>query len=114
MKQRNKGKKALSFGASMQYGALLLFAGQLVVPFSAFAEGSRDLYPANVSSAGYRHWLNARNTTSAAAFDPFPNRGIMRVYAKAGETIYLGSSVIGLKETDIGSVTLRGPDGRYL
>ncbi len=88
----------------------------LSLPKIIFAEGSKDLYPVNNPSLpGYRSFLMARPfNANFGAFDPYKNPGIMRVYARAGETIYLGSSVLGKQVTTadpIGSIVLRNPSG---
>lgn len=69
---------------------LLSFAFSL----SLYAEGSKDLYPQG--GLGYRAFLMARgNTKASQPFDPFPSYGVHKVYAKAGEFIYTGSSNVG-------------------
>ena len=63
----------------------------------AFADGSKDLYPAG--SAGKRAALVSANGYTANGVNapswPFVNRGTIKVYVKNGETIYLGSSAQG-------------------
>jgi hypothetical protein len=94
---------------------VLCMALGLVLPIDLLAEGSKDLYPRDVNtSIGYRSYLNSRPTgTDAAPFDPYPNPGIHKVFAKAGETIYMGSSVVGrsYQGSTTGSIILRNPSG---
>lgn len=54
------------------------------------AEGSRDLFPK--SAKGDRAYL--LSSTTEGNFNPFATPGTVKVYVKAGETVYLGSSVI--------------------
>ncbi|BAV04820.1 thrombospondin type 3 repeat family [Filimonas lacunae] len=68
------------------------------------AEGSKDMYPSGAS--GYRAYLNS--TTMASATNPFPTAGTMKVYVKAGESIYVGSSAQGVGN---GTINLRAPNG---
>jgi gliding motility-associated-like protein/uncharacterized repeat protein (TIGR01451 family) len=76
---------------------LLFFAPQFVL-----AEGSKELN----SNGGFRaHLYSSKDST--ASF-PFPTMGTMKVYVKAGETIYLGSSAQGVAS---GTINLRAPDG---
>jgi hypothetical protein len=61
-----------------------------------FADGSKDLYPGPPATpAGYRSYLMT-TSSAAAAFNPYPNAGIHKVYVKKDETIYAGSSMVGL------------------
>lgn len=68
----------------------------------AKAEGSRELS----SNGGYRAYL--LSSTNANQSYPFPTPGTMKVYAKAGETINVGSSAQGIFT---GTINLRAPDG---
>ena len=67
-----------------------------------FAEGSKELN----ANGGYRAFLFS-STVGNASF-PFPTPGTMKVYVKAGETIYVGSSAQG---DSLGTINLRAPDG---
>jgi len=74
-----------------------------------FAEGSKDLYPTNVS--GNRSFLISRGK-EGDAFNPFPTYGRTYVYVKAGETIHVGSSVLGLgTSSSYGKIVLYSPNG---
>jgi len=74
----------------------------LSVPITIFAEGSKELS----SNGGNRAFLLS-STISNLSF-PFPTLGTMKVYVKAGETIYVGSSAQGMGS---GTINLRAPDG---
>jgi hypothetical protein len=80
-----------------------------------FAEGSRDLYPSGAS--GYRSYLMSRGVGNSDNFDPFSNSGVIRVYAKAGEVIYAGSSIVGKRfnsNATKGNIIITSPTGvRY-
>jgi len=78
-------------------GLLLLFS-----PINTFADGSRELS----TNGGYRAYLFS--STSGNSSFPFPTLGTMKVYVKAGETIYAGSSAQGIRS---GTINLRAPDG---
>ncbi|MFI5137060.1 MAG: gliding motility-associated C-terminal domain-containing protein [Sphingobacteriales bacterium] len=69
---------------------------------SVFAEGSKEI----AASGGYRAYLFS-STQGNSSF-PFPTLGTMKVYAKAGETIYVGSSAQGM---GAGTINFRAPDG---
>jgi len=89
---------------------LLLFTLYIFI-FSSFAEGSVNLYPNGCT--GKRAYLLCRNpsTDDPAQFNVFPTQGTVKVYAKAGETLYVGSSVQGRKISTTGTVNLRSPNG---
>lgn len=74
----------------------------LVCAANSFADGSREL----TTNGGYRAFLFS-SATSNSSF-PFPTLGTMKVYVKAGETIYVGSSAQGIRS---GTINLRAPDG---
>jgi gliding motility-associated-like protein/uncharacterized repeat protein (TIGR01451 family) len=74
----------------------------LLLGKAVFAEGSKEIN----ASGGNRAYLLS-GTTSSASF-PFPTMGTMKVYVKAGESIYLGSSAQGIST---GTINLRAPDG---
>ncbi len=63
----------------------------LALPFcmSAFAEGSRTLYPSTYNAAGSRGVLDASNATNFAGVAA--GNQFLYVYARAGENILLGS-----------------------
>lgn len=80
------------------YGlAIFLLAAQ-----SLFAEGSKELN----ANGGSRAFLVSSNAANASFL--FPTLGTMKVYVKAGETIYAGSSVQG---NGFGTINLRAPNG---
>lgn len=70
----------------------------------SYAEGSKDLYPSGAS--GYRAYVNS--TTASSSTNPFPTLGTVKVYVKAGETIYVGSSAQAVGN---GTINLRAPNG---
>lgn len=70
--------------------------------FNLYAEGSKELS----ANGGYRAYLFS-GIASTPSF-PFPTLGTMKVYVKAGETIYTGSSAQGFGS---GTINLRAPDG---
>ncbi|MET3877784.1 gliding motility-associated-like protein/uncharacterized repeat protein (TIGR01451 family) [Chitinophaga sp. OAE865] len=67
------------------------------------AEGSKDL----VSRGGTRAFLASGPTLDTKSY-PFRYSGTVKVYAKAGEKIYMGSSAQGLGN---GTIVWRAPDG---
>jgi len=86
------------------YGLLLAFILFFIlcgVP-ECFAEGSKEL----TANGGNRAYLYSSNTANASY--PYPTLGTVKVYAKVGETIYIGSSAQGI---GAGTINLRGPDG---
>ncbi len=85
---------------------LLSMLFMFTVVFSVYAEGSKDLYPSG--AAGLRAYLQSRARNLNVIFDIFPTVGTMKVYAKVGETIYVGSSAQGLGS---GTINLRTPNG---
>ena len=70
------------------------------------AEGSKEIN----SHGGYRAFLVSSLTSSSvsALSFPFPTQGTVKVYAKAGEVINVGSSAQGF---GFGTINLRAPDG---
>lgn len=68
----------------------------------SFADGSKELS----ANGGYRAYL-VSSTIPNLSF-PFPTTGTMKVYVKAGETIYVGSSAQGIGK---GTINLTAPDG---
>jgi gliding motility-associated-like protein/uncharacterized repeat protein (TIGR01451 family) len=69
----------------------------------AFAEGSKELS----ANGGSRAFMVSGTTANAPAF-LYPTNGTMKVYAKAGEVINVGSSVQGV---GAGTMNLRAPNG---
>ncbi|MCU0443034.1 MAG: hypothetical protein MUE96_11600 [Bacteroidia bacterium] len=70
----------------------------------AFADGSRDLYPSGAT--GSRAYLGSH--VQIQSYNPFPTTGATYVYARAGDSIYVGSSVQGI---GIGTIRLTAPNG---
>jgi hypothetical protein len=92
----------LRFVTALKYVALWVFF--LLANTDAFAEGSKEL---NVSpNTGYRAYLNS--TLEISASNPFPTLGKIKVYVRAGETLYLGSSAQGIGN---GTIIARAPNG---
>ncbi len=94
------------------FSTLFLF----VTVFSVVAEGSATLYPSGAT--GKRASLNVRSRTVPRLFDIFPTPGTMKVFVKAGETLYVGSSAQGISQTYgtpaatyTGTINLRAPNG---
>ncbi|MCQ2210412.1 MAG: Ig-like domain-containing protein, partial [Paludibacteraceae bacterium] len=89
---------------------LLCFLGSLQL---TFAEGSKDWYPADYNHSGagefraclYSGVPSAQDPNSAL---PFPTNATMKVYAKAGEHIYIASSLLADASA---SIVWRAPDG---
>ena len=84
-----KPRKAL-----ILFSLLTLLLTTLSAPVSAQAEGSKDL----VKNGGYRpyiEWYISKSYYSGqlASQTVMKRRQVINVYAKAGETIYFGSSV---------------------
>ncbi|TCC87866.1 T9SS type B sorting domain-containing protein [Pedobacter hiemivivus] len=79
---------------------LLVFA-----TFKVVAEGSKQLAANGGSRA---HW---RSSTVSSTQFPFPSLGIIKVYAKVGETIYLGSSAQGIVGSTTGTMRWSAPNG---
>lgn len=81
---------------TMQWGAIALLVGvlgSLGLGQVVRAEGSRDL----VRNGGSRPFTEWRTTTTGG----IKRRTLLNVYAKAGETIYLGSSAVGVAAGNI-------------
>jgi uncharacterized repeat protein (TIGR01451 family) len=74
---------------------------------NAFAEGSKDLYPANAKGNRAFLYANIDGTNYVDRF-PFKTKGAHFVYAKAGETIAVASSAIGIHN---GRIIVTAPDG---
>ncbi len=85
--------------------AIVFLSGGTIV---SYAEGSKDLF--TPTTMGYRQYLNA--STVSGAFNPYPNNGVHKVYAKAGEIIYAGSSIVGSTLSGAtGSISIISPAG---
>jgi gliding motility-associated-like protein len=74
----------------------------LFISTVAFAEGSKEL---NANGGTRAHLLSSANSNFSF---PFPTNGLIKVYAKVGEVINVGSSSQGINS---GSINLRAPDG---
>jgi uncharacterized repeat protein (TIGR01451 family) len=70
---------------------------------AAYAEGSRDL----ISRGGFRPFLEFRNDSAGGVL----RRTTIKVYAKPGETLNLGSSANGVGGADGGRISYRDPQG---
>jgi gliding motility-associated-like protein len=84
----------------------MVFAAVLFIVINTkklLAEGSKEL----TANGGNRAYLFSSSTLNNASF-PFPTLGTMKVYVKAGESIYVGSSAQGI---GTGTINLRAPDG---
>ena len=70
-----------------------------------FAEGSRDLieipYGTHTGMDAYRPYLEWRNREQLGGI---PSKNVIYVYAKAGETVYFGSSVKSANDKSIKAV----------
>lgn len=84
---------------------IALIISLALVNMKVMAEGSKEL----AANGGDRaHW---RSSTVVSPQFPFPSFGIIKVYAKAGETIYMGSSAQGMVGTSTGTMNWRAPNG---
>ena len=79
------------------------FAWLIAMQGMVSAEGSKELN----ANGGNRAYLFSGNTANPSF--PFPTMGTMKVYAKAGESIYFGSSAQGISA---GTMVIRSPDGK--
>ena len=86
------------FRKTVFFHIVLLF----FLPQKNRAEGSKELS----SNGGARAYLFS-SLVGNTSF-PFPTLGTMKVYVKAGETLYVGSSAQGINS---GTINLRAPDG---
>jgi gliding motility-associated-like protein/uncharacterized repeat protein (TIGR01451 family) len=89
-------------GMRKKFVACLMCLLYLLPAETLFAEGSKELS----SNGGYRAFLVSSTVPNLSY--PFPTLGTMKVYAKVGESIYLGSSAQGF---GAGTINLRAPDG---
>ncbi|WP_168199430.1 Calx-beta domain-containing protein [Pedobacter aquae] len=71
----------------------------------SFAEGSKDLI---VTGGGVGHRAFLLSTTTVSNNNPFPTLGTVKVYVRAGEFIYLGSSA---QQIGNGRMNVRAPGG---
>jgi len=69
-----------------------------------FAEGSKDM----IANGGHRAFLLSTSVGPSAEYNPFPTLGTVKVYAKPGEKLYLGSSAVGIGN---GGINVRAPQG---
>jgi gliding motility-associated-like protein len=92
------------FNASLKRCLYLVFSCFFLLLYSgySFADGSKEL----TANGGYRVYLVSSNIANLSF--PFPTPGTMKVYVKAGETIYAGSSAQGVGG---GTINLIAPDG---
>ncbi|HEY9709763.1 MAG TPA: hypothetical protein V6D48_16270, partial [Oculatellaceae cyanobacterium] len=66
------------------------------------AEGSRSLYPTDAGSRASLDWRGqGAGTQPVRWLGLLQFRTLLKVYARAGETIYLGSSAVGVDQGDI-------------
>ncbi len=70
----------------------------------ANAEGSRNLYDDAVEATGYRAFLEWHATLTTAGI---PRQTTLKAFARAGEQIFIGSSVMGFGQ---GDVIIRAPN----
>lgn len=84
--------------------AFILFS---FFPKTTFAEGSKDFYPSGAQGNRAFLYANTDGTNYTDRF-PFKTKGAHFVYAKAGETIAVASSAIGVKN---GRIVVTSPDG---
>ncbi|WP_439696521.1 gliding motility-associated C-terminal domain-containing protein [Mucilaginibacter sp. AW1-7] len=82
------------------FSTVILF---LLPAAGLYAEGSKEL----TANGGYRAYLFSSTVITNTSF-PFPTLGTVKVYVKAGESIYVGSSAQGIAG---GTINLRAPDG---
>ncbi|WP_182921537.1 DUF11 domain-containing protein [Pedobacter planticolens] len=74
---------------------------------NTFAEGSKDLYPSGATGNRAFLYANVDNNNYTDRF-PFKTKGTHFVYAKAGETIAVASSAIGVNN---GRIIVTSPSG---
>ncbi len=97
----------------LYYGVLLLIGGLTVGAMSpVYAEGSRELIT-SAGGQGQRPFMQSIYSTLAVEeMKGVPAKTIIKVFAKVGETINLGSSVYA---ADLGNdIVYRGPKGSSL
>lgn len=83
----------------------LLILGLVLLPPAApaMAEGSRDMIADGTNGEGYRAHIEFHALATSAGI---PRQTTIKAYAEPGETIYLGSSALGVGR---GDVVIRGP-----
>ena len=91
--------KLLLTGSRFLAGCVLLL---MCLHVSVFAEGSKEIS----ANGGNRAFLISSPGSNPSY--PFPTLGTMKVYARVGEVIYVGSSAQGFGS---GTINLRAPDG---
>lgn len=84
---------------------LIILTG-LLNPTPAWGEGSRTMHPDN--GPGHRAWLEFITAGGGSATAGIARRSIIQVYVNAGETLYLGSSAVGI---GAGVINYRDPNG---
>ncbi len=72
----------------------------------ALGSGSRTMHPD--LGPGHRAWLEFITAGGGSATAGIARRSIIQVYANAGETLYLGSSAVGI---GAGVINFRDPNG---
>ncbi|SFT17625.1 DUF7507 domain-containing protein [Sphingobacterium wenxiniae] len=78
----------------------------------AWADGSKDLHPSSVTTGNRAQLIHFSSGRDEAI--PFPYRGAHYVYAKAGETITLASSVQSYNNTNSNKIALYDPNGNQV
>lgn len=71
----------------------------------SYAEGSKDLI---TTGGGVGHRAFLLSTTTVSNNNPFPTLGTVKVYVRAGESLYLGSSA---QQIGNGRINVRAPGG---
>ncbi|MCX5963980.1 MAG: hypothetical protein NT070_12810 [Cyanobacteria bacterium] len=79
--------------------SITILSSILGVANSAHAEGSKDLYPSGAT--GSRANIEWRAASDGLYGGILIRRSLFKVYARAGETILLGSSAVGVNNGDI-------------
>jgi len=97
----------LSLSASQLPLCCLAFVLLSLFAAPSYAEGSKDFYPADAKGNRAFLYANVDPTNYTDRF-PFKTRGAHFVYAKAGETIAVASSAIGVNN---GRIIVTSPDG---
>lgn len=113
----------------VNYTCLAMLLSLLLIGHqSVWADGSKDMYPSDYyarygvtsgSAGDYRACLLSGITSSGSDPDvaaPFPTFGTIKVYAKAGEHIYVASSAMKVKNAltreSYGRIDWRAPNGK--
>ncbi|TZF81845.1 tandem-95 repeat protein [Pedobacter sp. BS3] len=100
---RKKSLKAFFTGALCAGHCLVVWV-LLCASNIALAEGSKEM----AANGGHRaHFLSSATTT---IYNPFPTWGRVYVYAKVGETLYLGSSAVGIGQ---GKINVTAPNNAF-